>query len=88
MIETLLDFFSKPKEITDGKTPEGFCPNCWGKQEYDKNIRALYKEKQIDVNNKKANYAFIQKFVVKYVDGIQLKKEKPEWECPSCNVIK
>ena len=84
MINTLLTFFSKPKEETKDKTPENYCPNCWGKQEYDNQVREMYKDKQIDVNNGEANYAFIQKFVINHIDGIHLKKGNNSLECPTC----
>ena len=56
----------------------------WGKQEYDHEIREMYKDKQIDVNNHEANYAFIQDFVVTHIDGIKLKKGNNSFECPTC----
>lgn len=68
MIEKLIAFFKKPKDQTKGNTPEGLCPNCWGNQEYDDMIREMYKDKQIEVNNHSANYAFIQDFVVNKIN--------------------
>ena len=84
MINTLLSFFKKPKKETQGNTPEGYCPNCWGSQEYDNEIRELYKDKQVDVNNHEAHYAFIQDFVVNHIDGIKLKRGNNSLECPTC----
>ncbi len=84
MIETLIRFFKRPPNETKGEAPEGFCPNCWGEQEYDNIIRLMYKDKQIEVNNHAANYAFIQKFVVTQLDGIHLKKGNNGYECPTC----
>lgn len=84
MIKVLLDFFSRPQEETKNEVPQGVCPNCWGKQEYDNQIRELYKDKQIEVNNHEANYAFIQDFVVTRIDGIKLKKGNNSLECPTC----
>lgn len=86
MIEKLIAFFKKPKEETKEETPEGFCPNCWGKQEYDNVIRELYEDQQIDVNNHQANYAFIQKFVVDRIDGIRLIKGNNGISCPTCKM--
>lgn len=85
MINTLINFFKKSKKETEGKSPEGYCPNCWGTQEYDNEIRELYKDKQIDVNNHESNYAFIQDFVVKHIDGIKLKRGNNSLECPTCH---
>jgi hypothetical protein len=84
MIEQLIKFFKDKPSDTKGKTPEGFCPNCWGNQEYDNVIRELYEDKQIDVNNHAANYAFIQDFIVNRVNGIHLKKGNNSLECPTC----
>ncbi len=84
LIDTLLAFFGKSKEETAGQTPDGLCPNCWGKQEYDNVIRELYDDKQIDVNNHKAHYAFVQDFIVNRVNGIRLIKGNDSSECPTC----
>ena len=86
IVESILNFLKKPKEETKGTAPEGICPNCWGKQEYDGKIRELYEDKQIEVNNHSANYAFIQEFVVNNVDGIRLKRGNNSLECPTCRV--
>lgn len=86
VINKLISFFKKPKEETKGKTPNGFCPNCWGSQEYDTQIREIYKDPQIDVNNHKSNYAFIQNFMVTHLDGIHLKKGNNSFECPTCRL--
>ena len=82
---SVLDWFKKwNKEDEKLPVPYGVCPNCWGKQEYDHEIREMYKDKQIDVNNHEANYAFIQDFVVTHIDGIKLKKGNNSFECPTC----
>ena len=86
LVDTLTNFFGKSKSETEGKTPEGVCPNCWGKQEYDNVMRELYEDKQIDVNNHKANYAFVQEFIVNRIEGITLIKGANSSECPTCKV--
>ena len=72
MIDSIIDYFKKSPEERKDSPPQGYCPNCWGRQKYDDVIRELYKDKQIDVNNDKANYTFVRKFVVTRIDGIQL----------------
>ena len=86
MIDALVRFFGKSKEETKGKTPEGLCPNCCGDQEYDKLIREMHYDKQIDVNNHTAQHAFIQKFVVNKVEGIKLEKTVQGINCPTCKL--
>ncbi len=51
------------------------CPNCWGKQEYKGQQRQILKDQQIDVNNQRSKYSFVQKFVVERITGIKLKKK-------------
>lgn len=87
-IDSLSSFFSKPKEETENQTPTGACPVCWGESEYDGEIRQLYKDKQIDVNNHQANHAFIKDFVVNHVDGIRLRKMENGYQCPKCKRVK
>ena len=84
IIEKIIQFFKHSSEETKDNVLEGVCPNCWGEQEYDNKIRAMYEDKQIDVNDHTANYAFIQEFVVNHVNGIQLVKEHDRLLCPSC----
>lgn len=84
LIENIVQFLRQPKNETQGKAREGTCPVCWGYQEYDTKIRKLFKDKQIDVNNHKDSYMKVQKFMVKYVDGIRL-KQGAITECPTCN---
>lgn len=83
LVDKLIDFFSQPEENTKNKTPEGLCHVCWGYQEYDKKIRTLYQDKQIDVNNHKDNYTLIQDFTKKHIEGIKLKKGETV-ACPTC----
>lgn len=80
----LLEYFRKPKETTENESPDGYCPNCWGEQEYGKNIRQLYRDKQVDINNHESNYAFIQEFVVSHIEGIHLKRGENGLQCPTC----
>lgn len=87
MIKTLISFFKQSSKETKNKVPEGLCPNCWGEQEYDKQIREMYEDKQIDVNNHSANYAFVQDFLVNHIEGIRLKKGNSGYECPTCRAI-
>jgi hypothetical protein len=82
-IEALIEFFKKPHEETKDQVPDGQCPVCWGYNEYDRKIRDLYKDKQVDVNNHQASYTFLRAFMVEHVDGIHL-QESHVHNCPDC----
>ncbi|MFT5723973.1 MAG: hypothetical protein ACI9JN_001090 [Bacteroidia bacterium] len=86
LIDRLVQYFSKP-QAEKQPVPEGLCPNCWGNQQYDKVVREMFIDKQIDVNNHETSHAFIQKFVVERVSGITLKKGTNGYECPTCKIV-
>lgn len=83
IINKIVAYFSKPKEETALKSPEGTCALCWGIQEYDGKIRKLYKDKQVDVNNHKDSYMLIQDFVKEHLDGYHI-KDGVVHVCPDC----
>lgn len=86
LVESIFTYFSKKNNGENIEAPEGICPNCWGTQEYDGKFREMFKDRQIDVNNREANYAFIQDFVVTHIDGIRLKSDKTGLVCAKCRV--
>lgn len=86
----LLDIFKGKKKQSLEKDKvlieAGACPNCWGTQEYEGQIKEVLKDKEKDVLNKdhRAQQAFIQKFVQKNIKGIRLKKDGDKQICPAC----
>lgn len=85
LIENLVSFFNKPASETEGTSPDGLCSLCWGHQKYDHQIREIYKDKQIDVENHQAKYTLIEDFIVNYLDGATLKKKEEHiYACPTC----
>ena len=89
MIKILKKTFSKNKADEFSKVPEGYCPNCWGYQEYGDTIRDMYYDQQISVNNHDpaAKYTFIQDFVVTNLKGIKLRGHVNGSVCPTCSVV-
>jgi len=84
---SVLDWFKKwNKEDEKLPVPYGVCPNCWGRQEYEGEIRDAVRDRQIDINNhaSDATRAFIQDFVVQKIDGIKLQKDGDSFSCPRC----
>lgn len=83
IIDQILEFYKKPEEETKNASPEGVCPVCWGYQEYDKKIRKIFKDDQIDVINHRKKFTKIRKFLMEHIDGIQI-KEPETLNCPKC----
>lgn len=82
--KSILDYFEKHEHSLPETAPEGFCPVCWGYQQYAGKIGSLFKEKQIDVNNHQAKYLIVQDFLKKHIEGIHIRQGKVE-SCPQCS---
>lgn len=87
-----MSIFNWIKNKNAGKTDDqeivnaGLCPNCWGSQEYNGTFVKALKDKQIDVNNGEATYAFIQNFVKTHLEPIKLQNHDIYDQCPVCKV--
>ncbi|WP_070138151.1 hypothetical protein [Crocinitomix algicola] len=67
-------------------TPEGYCPACWGRQEYGGEFYEAVKREGINTNNIDSRKGWIQGYVSKNLTGIQLKKSDDGYVCPNCNL--
>ena len=84
LFNNVLDFFQNNSHAASNSAPVGVCPNCWGSQEYGDLIRKMEKDVQLEVNRGTENYAFVQAFVTKYVEGISLKNKIDGPVCERC----
>ena len=71
---------SESKEV--GRSPEGVCPNCWGKQEWEGEFYKVIKSKNAKPETETYNN-FIKE-VVKKLDKITLTKD--DYTCETCNI--
>ncbi len=83
IIENIINYFKTNSDNNKDSSPNGICPICWGYQQYNGKIRTILVDKQIDVNNHKDSYMFIQDFVKNNIEGITLKVGIVS-ECPTC----
>ena len=75
-------FLAKSNNETTGPSPEGVCPNCWGRQEWEGNYFKLMKAKNITPESNTYN-SFINE-VVQKLDKITLKEDS--YECTTCHL--
>ncbi len=81
--ENLIKFFkAKSGHETTGPAPEGICPNCWGRQEWEGNYYELMKARNITPESNTYN-SFINEVVTK-LDKITLKDDS--YECSTCHM--
>lgn len=82
---SIKDFFQRKSnnEKTD-LAPEGICPNCWGRQEWEGNYYQLMKARNITPESNTYD-SFINE-VVRKLDKITLKEDT--YECATCHMTK
>ena len=83
LAENLKKFFkAKSNHESIGKSPEGVCPNCWGRQEWEGNYYTLMKARNITPESNTYN-SFIHEIASK-LDKITLKEDS--YECTTCHM--
>lgn len=84
LLESIKTYFNKKinNEPTDD-APEGICPNCWGKQEWDNEFYEFIKGSKNDKRDETYNN-FINKIVETNISGIAIQKDT--YTCKTCNV--
>ena len=84
--DNLLSFLKKKKSKELEETPNGFCPGCWGRQEYGgKFYDAVYNHNKLNKSDSPQK-GWIQDYADKNLYGIQLNYENDLYECPSCKL--
>ncbi len=68
------------------ETPEEYCPNCWGRQEYEGQFLKAIEKESIDLNNVNEKKGWIQAYAVEHFEGIKGKAKNDVLECNSCKV--
>ena len=67
-------------------TPESFCPNCWGRQEYQGEFREALAREEVTLNNVDQKKGWVDAYAAKFLYGIRLKKQGNKTVCPSCTL--
>lgn len=86
IINSLLVYLNKNRTFSRENTPEGFCPNCWGKQEYGGNFYDAVKNYKADIKTRDPKVGWIQDYVNENLSGIQLQKKDDKLVCQNCKI--
>lgn len=81
IVQNLKKYFSAKTVSNNNNTPEGICPNCWGKQEWDGEFFRLNKGNKL-IGNDQTYSNFIQKIVESNIEGIAIKEDS--YTCETC----
>lgn len=68
------------------ETPEGYCPNCWGRQEYQGKFFEAVKREGVDTQNISEKRGWIQAYAERHLSGITLSNAEPNNVCASCGM--
>ena len=84
LIDTIKNYFDKKlNNEKTGSAPEGICPNCWGKQEWEGEFYKFAKGNKNDARDETYNN-FINKIVESNVTGIAINENT--LTCETCSV--
>lgn len=83
ILESVTKYFTnKTNNTATTEAPEGICPNCWGKQEWE---GEFYKKIKANNITQESNiYSNFISDVVKKLDKITLKEDS--YTCETCKV--
>ncbi|NND34347.1 MAG: hypothetical protein HKN76_17315 [Saprospiraceae bacterium] len=84
-IISLLNLLRK-KGTESTRTPEGYCPNCWGRAEYGGAFFETAKNHNMDINSTDEQLGWIQEYANKHLSGIELKPEDNMLVCSKCKL--
>ncbi len=84
IIERIKNYFSKKRKGEEtGAAPEGVCPNCWGKQEWDGHFFELIKDPHLTPEGRRYQ-SFISKVVDQHVGSLH--KHGDRYVCTTCGL--
>ena len=84
LYQSIISFF---KSQGSESTPQGLCPNCWGRQEYGDKFYQAALNSNVDFNKPDPKLGWIQSYVDQHIEKIQLKKHDDELVCQNCKIV-
>lgn len=86
LLNYLKNLLRSSEEEGDRKqnTPEGYCPNCWGRYEYEGKIIKDLQDAHITLNNIEQKKGWIQAYTAEKLEGIKLEDKNIVKACPDC----
>lgn len=86
IVRSLLNFLMTKETEDAADAPEGYCPNCWGREEYGGHFYERVKQENLNVNSKDSNVGWVAAYANKNLSGIALKRKGngEEMICEGC----
>lgn len=84
--DSLIHFFKKHKKPAADIAPEGYCPNCWGRQEYGGAFYDAVRNYSHDVDSRDPHDGWILDYAKKHLKGIELIQRDDHTVCQNCKI--
>ncbi len=84
IIDNIKIFLMNKANNETAAAPKGFCPNCWGRQEYGGNFYEAMKNEGVNIASIDQKKGWIQDYVDKNLSGIALQKKGTSQTCSVC----
>ena len=75
LVKSILSFLQKKGSDDAPASPEGFCPNCWGREEYGGHFYERVQQENLNSNSTDSNVCWINAYANKHLMGIALKRK-------------
>ena len=85
IVDSIIKLLSSQKEMELAETPEGVCPNCWGREEYGSAFYKAAKNKGVNSSNASTHVGWVQEYADKYLTSIAIVTEDDSHVCKKCN---
>ena len=84
VLDNIKSYFNKKRNNeSTGPAPDGICPNCWGKQQWEGEFYSFMKGSKNDKRDETYNN-FINKVVETNISGITI--DKDTYTCKTCQI--
>ena len=84
--DSFLKFFKTHKTFSKDAAPEGYSPNCWGRQEYGGEFYTAVRNYSHDVDSHDPHDGWVVDYAKKHLKGIQLVEADDHKVCQNCKV--
>ena len=86
IVKSLVEYLKSDRRSEKQQTPEGLCPNCWGRQEYGGNFYDAVQNHGLDVNTKDPQVGWVKEYAEKHLKGIMLRGDDETAACQACKI--
>ncbi len=87
IVDKLLNFLKNKHEDESIEAPEGFCPNCWGREEYGGKFYEAVLKERVDINKPNEHVGWINDYANTHLLDIHIHDhEGKHGTCSKCNL--